>query len=71
MRFADRHIFVMPKTGVQDGLQTSHSTVVLETTRESVYNNNDKYFDVSKSRFDTLDINLDHFFLTKSLSGKT
>jgi len=33
----------MPKIGGQDGLQTSHSTVVLETTGVSVHNNNDEY----------------------------
>jgi len=31
----------MPKTGGQDGLQTSYSMVVLETTGANVYNNND------------------------------
>jgi len=35
--------FVIPKTGGQDGLPTSHSPVVLKTTGASVYNNNDKY----------------------------
>jgi len=33
----------MPKIGSQDGFQSSHGTVVLETTGASVHNNNDEY----------------------------